>query len=133
MKAFRLFLRLPRWVLTGVCFALICYLTLVPKPLPDNDIPFWEHTDKIVHAIMFGSLYFCVVLDVWRGRQRPPVKPALMLLGAVTLVGGLIELAQQGMHMGRGGSLADLAADFIGALLALLLSRSLHPLNQGRL
>ena len=121
---FSSFLRLPRWLLTGVCLALILYLTLAPKPLPDNDIPFWEHTDKIVHTIMFGALYVCAWLDLWRGR-RPALSRAWLLTVPVVAIGGLIELLQQAMAMGRGGSWGDLAADLAGTLAALLLTRLL--------
>lgn len=118
---FRPFLKLPRWVLSIVCMALICYLTLVPQPLPDNDIPFWEHTDKLVHAIMFGALYTCLTLDIWRGRTRPPLRSAWLLALAVTAVGALIEVAQHLMALGRGGDLIDLASDAVGALVALFM------------
>lgn len=124
------FLRLPRWVLTAVCFGLICYLTLVPKPLPDTEVPVWEHTDKLVHAIMFGALYVCAALDIWRGRRRPPVGAAWLLAAAVIAVGGAIELAQDWMALGRGGDLLDLAADASGTLLALALMQSLKPAKQ---
>jgi len=119
---FKPLLRLPRWVLTGGCTALILYLTLVPKPLPDNDIPFWEHTDKIVHAIMFGSLYVCLFLDLWRGRN-PGGQGAWWAVVPVVVLGGLIEILQQAMEMGRGGDIADFAADLAGTILALLLMK----------
>lgn len=123
MKLFAPFLRLPRWLISGVCFALICYLTLVPKPLPDNDIPFWEHTDKVVHAIMFGAMYVCLYLDIWRGKT-PTVKASWLLTLPVAAFGAAIEVAQHLMHMGRGGDPADLAADLAGILLALLVART---------
>lgn len=118
------FLRLPRWLLSVTCLTLILYLTLVPKPLPDNDIPFWEHTDKIVHAIMFGALYVCAWLDLWRGR-RPALSRSWLLTVPVIATGGLVELLQQAMAMGRGGSWGDFAADIAGTLAALLLTRLL--------
>lgn len=120
------FLLLPRWVLTGVCSALILYLTLVPRPLPDNDIQFWEHTDKIVHAIMFGALYVCACLDLWRGRRRPPLRAGALLGLAVVAAGGAVEVAQQCMGLGRGGDVADLAADAAGVALAALLMHFLR-------
>lgn len=112
-------LRAPRWLLSAVCLAAVLYLTLAPKPLPDTEISFWEHTDKIVHALMFGGLCFCFGLDIWRGR-RVPLRARLLLATAVGLFGGLIELLQNAMHMGRGGDVGDFAADFAGALTALL-------------
>lgn len=123
MKIFGPFLRLPRWLLTSVCLALILYLTLYPKPLPDNDFQFWEHTDKIVHAIMFGALYVCAGLDLWRGRPAR-LRVNVLLVVAVIAFGGVIEMLQQVMGMGRGGSVADWLADWSGAVLALMLLRS---------
>lgn len=122
MKLFAIFLRLPRWVISGVCFALICYLTLVPRPLPDNDIQWWEHTDKVVHAIMFAAMYVCLYLDIWRGR-KPSQRAAWLLTLPVALFGGAVEVAQQLMHMGRGGDFADFAADIAGIVAALIFSR----------
>lgn len=120
MKLFEPFLKVPRWVLTVVCTLLILYLTLVPKPLPDNDIRFWEHTDKLVHAIMFGALFVCGYLDLWRG-QRAAARGAWLLAAAVAVLGGVIEIVQQAMAMGRGGSAGDWLADCGGILLAMLL------------
>ena len=111
IRLLRPFLRLPRWLLTAVCSGLILYLTLVPKPLPDNDISFWEHTDKLVHAIMFGALYVCLALDLWRGQ------PALISIAA----GGIIELLQGAMHLGRGADPLDFLADSVGVIVAMLL------------
>lgn len=99
---------------------LICYLTLVPKPLPDNDIPFWEHTDKIVHAIMFGAMYTCLYLDIWRGRRPDSIIYCWLLTVPVAAFGGIIELLQQVMGMGRGGDMFDFIADCAGILLAAL-------------
>ena len=126
MKLFSPLLKLPRWLLTSVCLILIMYLTLVPQPLPDNDISFWEHTDKIVHAIMFGALYVCGGLDLWRG-QLASRRHELWLMCAVVAFGGLIEIAQQAMAIGRGGSSGDWIADGVGSLLALIL---LHKMSE---
>lgn len=110
---FNLLLKIPRWVLSAVVLLAVLYLTLFPKPLPDNDIHFWEHTDKIVHALMMLGLYWAFAWDLRRGATR-------WLLLAVVLFGGAIELLQEAMHMGRGASWGDLAADSVGALVAWL-------------
>lgn len=120
MKLFDPLLRLPRWLMTAACTGAILYLTLAPHPLPNNDIRFWEHTDKIVHAIMFGGLYFCVWLDIWRNKKAP-LKLRLLLAGGIAVFGGVIELLQRAMHQGRGAEWADLAADAAGALLGALI------------
>lgn len=115
-----LLLRIPRWLLSAVCLAAVLYLTLAPKPLPDTEMPLWEHTDKIVHALMFGGLCFCLGLDIWRGK-RGLLPYRLLLAIGVGLFGGLIELLQNAMHLGRGGDWADFAADCAGSLLAIIL------------
>lgn len=120
MRPLQPFLRLPRSIISLICFGLICYLTLVPKPLPDNDMQLWEHMDKLVHAIMFGAMYICLYLDIWRGKYIGWKRWLLML--PVAMFGGLIEILQQAMNMGRGGDIIDFAADCIGILLAAILS-----------
>lgn len=120
MKLFSPFLKLPRWLLSVVCFGLIVYLTLVPKPLPDNDFRFWEHTDKLVHAIMFGAMYVCSYLDLWRGKRGKRSANCFLTL-AVGVFGGVIELLQQTMHIGRSGSVGDFFADLAGIVLAAAL------------
>ncbi len=104
-------LKIPRWCASAVVLSAVLYLTLWPNPLPDNDIPFWEHTDKVVHALMMLGLYWALAWDVRRG------SPWWLML-AVILFGGVIELLQDAMGMGRGGSWLDLAADSVGALIA---------------
>lgn len=110
--------RLPRWLLTVLTVSAVLYLTLFPRPLPDTDFQFWEHTDKIVHALMMLGVYVALALDL-----RRPLTPRLrwLLFAAVAAFGAAIELAQQAMDLGRTGSAADLIADLIGALLPTLL------------
>ncbi len=110
--------RIPRWLLTALTLGAILYLTLFPHPLPDNDLPLWEHTDKVVHLLMMAALWVALAVDL-----RRPLTPRLrvILFLGVTAFGAAIELAQQAMGLGRSGSLADLAADTLGALLPALI------------
>lgn len=122
----RLLLRLPQWALTAVCVAAVLYLTLFPHPLPDNDLRLWEHTDKVVHALMMAGVVWCAALDLMR-RSRSTLRPLrLRELAAITftviLFGGAIELAQRAMELGRGADWADWAADSIGAVAAALIT-----------
>lgn len=123
-KIEQLLLKMPRWVWSGVYFALICYLTLVPKPLPDTGIRFWKHTDKVVHALMFGAMYVCLYLDIWRG-GKPQAWRRWLLTLPVAAFGALIEVLQQAMAMGRGGDVFDFLADSVGIFLAALVTFSL--------
>lgn len=130
-------LRVRRWlaavpagVLTGVTVAAILWLTLAPHPLPADDIPMIPGLDKVVHACMFGGLYFMVCVDVAIARtvRKKAVFPllrwktAVMLAVAVTAFGGVIELAQGAMGIGRGCDAADFAADAAGVALAVWLT-----------
>ena len=54
---------MPQFLVSGTVVAAVLYLTLAPKPLPDNDINWFKHTDKIVHAVMMAGVYLAVALD----------------------------------------------------------------------
>lgn len=121
----RLFFSLPRWILTAVVMAAIIYLTLVPRPLPDVDIPLFPGADKLVHAIMFGGLAGAITLD-WvrlRGVTGLTCKCLSAIALIATLTGGVIELLQLWMAMGRGCELWDFVADGAGAVSGVWIAR----------
>lgn len=113
-------LKIPRWWSSALVICAVLYLTLFPHPLPDNDIPFWEHTDKIVHALMMAGTYWAIAFDLGRGRPLS-LRARMWLIVGVIAFGGAIELAQDAMGLGRGADLIDFAADTAGTLLAFLL------------
>lgn len=122
-----LILALPTALPSAVTLCAILWLTLVPRPLPDMDMHLWEHTDKLVHALMMAGMVWASSIDIMR-RSRTRIvrmRPAVLLwvTAAVMLLGGGIELAQGAMDMGRGADMADFAADCAGALLAALAVR----------
>lgn len=111
--------KLPPWTLTIVCFLAICWLTLAPHPLPDNDIPLFPGADKLVHAIMFGGFTFCIILD-WNRRHGWPVgisKADWYAPDFASALGIITELLQKEMNAGRSGDVWDLVADITGAFL----------------
>ena len=111
--------RLPPWTLTTVCFLAICWLTLAPHPLPDNDLPLFPGADKLVHAIMFGGFTLCIILD-WNRRHGWPatIQKTDRLAPVFASVFGIItELLQKEMNAGRSGDIWDLVADITGAFL----------------
>ena len=110
---------LPAWTLTIICFLAICWLTLAPDPLPDNDLPLFPGADKLVHAIMFGGFTLCIILD-WNRRHGWPSairKADIYAPLYASLFGGVTELLQQKMDAGRSADVWDLVADVIGSLL----------------
>lgn len=120
MKLLRTILQIwpRRWVATALVVLAILYLTLVPRPLPDNDIDI-PGLDKVVHAVMFFGLAFVATIDSSRRGKRfyRPTNPRSLIVIAILVVvfGGAIEIAQDLMNMGRGGDILDFIADCVGA------------------
>lgn len=139
----KILLRLPAWSLTIVCGALIIYLTLVPKPLGEMQVSLFPGADKAVHGIMFGGFALCLAIDIWRrsplcvrttiksGERRAESgeKPLhrlgsikILLAGGLSILfGGVIEIVQNAMHIGREGDVWDFVADCCGAILVTIL------------
>lgn len=119
-KIHRILRPVPHWLLTVVCLLAILYLTLVPDPLGDEEIPLFDGADKLVHGIMFFGLVLCALVDAQRVRGWRPL--SLPLISLITLLGmgiGIgIEYLQFHMDLGRGMETADMIADAAGAVIA---------------
>lgn len=134
MKTKLLIKRLPPFTLTAIVTAAVLYLTLVPKPLPDNDIEWFEGADKVVHAIMMLGITGSLGLDYMRRYGKRELQaPALLIIVfvlATGVFGGLIEVIQGWMDLGRGEDIQDFIADCVGALaggfLSLVLWQPVH-------
>ena len=134
MKKKQLIKRLPPFTLTAIVTAAVLYLTLVPKPLPDNDIEWFEGADKVVHAIMMLGITGSLGLDYMRRYGKRELQaPALLIIVfvlATGVFGGLIEVIQGWMDLGRGEDIQDFIADCVGALaggfLSLVLWQPVH-------
>ena len=59
MKLTKFLISLPPCIFSVVCIIAVLYLTLVPRPLPDMDIPLFPGADKVVHAIMMMGVMLC--------------------------------------------------------------------------
>lgn len=114
----KLLQKLPRWVASVVVIAAVGYLTLWPNPVPDNDVEWFPHADKVVHALMFGAIWFALAVDL-KGTAALTWRGCVWLAVFVASLGGLIEVLQSMMPYGRSGSWADWTADVAGILLAL--------------
>lgn len=105
------------WLLAGLVFAALIALVCL---LPGSKLPQVGLSDKIKHGIAFAGL------ALWFGGvivRRELVAVAL----AVVAFGGLIEIAQGLMGLGREAEWGDLGADALGAAMGLLLA--LTPLG----
>lgn len=105
---------------SGIVFAVILYATLWPDPAGVDDFPHIPHIDKIIHAIMFGGFAGAIAFDNTRSRHalRPSRNVMLATALAAALFGGVIELTQDFMGLGRGCDVFDFIADSVGATVA---------------
>lgn len=109
----------PAWLYTTIVTLAIIYLTLVPKPLSDFRISLWEHTDKVVHALMFGGFVAACCLDYMRKYQITAIskRNMLIIIAIASIFGAIIEILQNAMGIGRSGDYLDFIADFAGIML----------------
>ncbi|MBK9422063.1 MAG: VanZ family protein [Flavobacteriales bacterium] len=113
----------PRRVWPVLWAGVILVLTL----MPGNDVPKWPwaeliHLDKIVHFVLFGVLAWLTAGVFIHRNSMEPQRAVLIALVLAVLYGGLIELMQGWMDMGRSADVWDLMVDAMGASVALLLA-----------
>lgn len=117
--------RLPFFSLSILTTAIILYLTLVPHPIPEDNIPLIPGLDKIVHGIMFGILTLTLSIDYSRKWHDFKAVPLVMLICFGTCsaaFGGLVEIAQGTMGLGREADVADWVADIAGCIVFALIA-----------
>jgi VanZ family protein len=99
------------WLTIGVILVLVITVVCL---LPGKALPKVGLSDKSEHLLAFGALAF------WFGGIV--VRRDLPWVGlAVVGFGGLIELAQGAMGLGREADWLDLAADTLGMVIGLAL------------
>lgn len=123
--------RIPRFLTSAVVTAGVLYLTLAPRPFGSVRIPLFEGADKVVHFMMFLAMAFAYHFDFRRGKK--PVDEARLMgwiFVSLSAFGGLIELAQWKMRMGRSGDWCDLLADIAGAVYGIILAWLISAKNK---
>lgn len=123
--------RIPRFLTSAVVTAGVLYLTLAPRPFGSVRIPLFEGADKVVHFMMFFAMAFAYHFDFRRGK-KPVYEAHLMgwIFVSLSAFGGLIELAQWKMRMGRSGDWYDLLADIAGAVYGIILAWLISSKNK---
>ncbi|MCM1519335.1 MAG: VanZ family protein [Lachnoclostridium sp.] len=109
----------PPGQMTIVLVGVILYLTLAPDPLGAEDIPAFPGADKVVHAIMFGTLSLIIALDRFMIGRNDKAIVLIIIAVMVSIAGGIIEILQQASAIGRSGDIWDFAADTAGAFLGV--------------
>ena len=123
--------RIPRFLTSAVVTAGVLYLTLAPRPFGSVRIPLFEGADKVVHFMMFFAMAFAYHFDFRRGKK--PVDEARLMgwiFVSLSAFGGLIELAQWKMRMGRSGDWYDLLVDIAGAVYGIILAWLISAKNK---
>ena len=117
---------LTKWIrrhpISVILILVIWYLSLFTPP--KTELANVRFIDKWAHLLMYGSLAFVLWMEDWRVRKASPSMPrALALYIGPVAMSGLIELAQAYCTTDRSGDWLDLAANAIGALAGIVLSR----------
>lgn len=117
---------IPPYQLTLAVGIVILYLTLLPKPFGEEDIPLFPGADKLAHCCMFGGLALTYIFERKRIGHPLDVRSALKVSLLVSVFGIAIEFIQEAMHLGRSGDMLDGIADITGAFAAVPLCYVLH-------
>lgn len=112
---------IKKYPLSLLVVAAVLYLSFFTPPKTDmEEIP---NIDKIVHVCMYLGLSGMIWLEYLKSHRKSfNLKQVLIgaLLGPVFL-SGVIELGQEYLTNNRSGDWMDLAANSLGAVLAVLI------------
>lgn len=117
---------IPPYQLTLSVALVILYLTLLPKPFGEEDIPLFPGADKVAHCCMFGGLALTFIFERKRIGRPLTLRQALLASVVVSIFGIAVEFIQDAMQMGRSGDIYDGLADTAGAFAAVPLCYALH-------
>ena len=98
----------------GICLLIATFIVVICL-MPARDVPDTGVSDKFIHVFSYTVLALCFASILQRRRF-------LVLLVALAAFGGLIELAQAAMHLGRHAEWADLLADVVGSIAGIALA-----------
>lgn len=99
------------WFCVGIVLAIAITIICL---MPSSNLPRFHLWDKLEHGLAWVALAF------WFGSVV--VRRDIIWVGvALAALGGLIELLQGWMGLGRTADLNDLLADSVGILIGLLL------------
>ena len=80
----------------------------------------FQASDKLIHGLMYALLSIAMVIPDAR-HSRTRALPYIYVCLTTTFYGLLIEALQRFCTLSRTGTMDDLIADFIGALIGVLL------------
>lgn len=112
---------IPTGIPSLLALALLSYLSLAPDPFDVNEIPMFAGADKLVHIIMYCGTTLAFLFDYTKHRlpHHTKLNIELALTATAMVIGIVMEILQLVMRMGRSFDFHDMAANCIGAALAM--------------
>lgn len=103
-------------LLTAATLATVTVLVLthIPQSMMPSSLG-GDWIDKIEHVVAYAIIVYLFLISL---RAAPSVRSILLFCFAVSLIGALDELTQP--FVNRTASVADMAADVVGILLAMV-------------
>lgn len=118
------------WLLATLFVAgLIACLSLVPSPPQMPGLLGW---DKLQHAGAYGLLSLLIAQTLNTLPRLRPEKAWWRAALAAICYGGLMEILQLLMHLGRTAEWSDLAADALGVVICCVLFRQAAVIKSRR-
>lgn len=102
---------------------IVFLLTGLPGTSFPNIISFsdWLKPDKVVHLLLFGIFVFLFARGLTK--QYPTSNSRYIIISSLIIgifAGGLTELMQKFVFIGRNGNMYDFYADVIGCIIGIL-------------
>ncbi|MCH5319682.1 MAG: VanZ family protein [Paramuribaculum sp.] len=116
-KTFDRLIAAPPFLYSAIIFLIILFLTLAPDVSPGKNVKLFPHADKVVHFLMFGAFSATIVFDGWRKNHFINASLMILAMFCSSFLGGLIEILQDAMGLGRTSDWWDFMADCAGAFV----------------
>ena len=115
----KLLTNIPMGVLSFLATVLCCYFSLDAKPIGAEELTLFEGADKVVHGLMYFLITCAYILDYTKYRMphHSRINVELALAATAIMLGGVMEVLQLEMNLGRGFEALDWVADAVGAAL----------------
>lgn len=125
---------LKKWAFVPTLLVLmaITYLSLAEDPVHAREMHLFEGADKLVHGCMYLGLVVVGCYDMYRVGLRPTGTSCLLWCVVAVAWGGLMELLQGALTVGRSADWFDFLANSCGALVGLVLCLWVLPRFFGR-
>lgn len=123
---YRFIRNIPPYLPTALVFIAILYISLAPDPIPDEmPLLLFPGADKVIHFIMYGGLTGTFCFDYYRRANHRCHECRILIVASLTamIIGGVIELLQDYMGIGRQSDYLDFIANTTGAIVGIIAGR----------